>query len=393
MNLTGFWRGLDRALDPFLAGVLLVVGLADIWVFAPSDFFTLDGSPIPNTLLMVLVCVPLVWRRKSPLSVTAIVVASSYVWVVVSGDLRQPPPFEAFLSLVFVSYTLGSRLGGRRLLVGLGTMLFGFVADVALFRAGKPAGDTFPAWVFFALAFAAGRIVHSQRSLAAELAQRASELEIEREERARMEVAVERARIARELHDVVTHNVSLMVIQASVERRMLSPGSESAEVLASIEETGRQTLGELRRVLGFLRANDDRAPLSPQPSIAALPELFEGVGIAGLPVEFVVAGTQEPLAAGIEMCAFRVIQEALTNTLRHARATSARVRLEYRSGVLELEVTDDGSGSAAAARFGRGLDGMRERVELYGGELEAGMRSESPGFRVLARLPTCDERQ
>jgi signal transduction histidine kinase len=392
-------RALDRVLDPLIAGALFLVGLLDIWVFTPSDFFTIDGPRPLNTLFLLLLCLPLVWRRRAPLAALVVVLVVSYTWAFSFGDLTAQPPFEAFLALLFTVYTVAAQATGRRVQIAVAILIVGFLAEMPLVALGKPSGNAFPAWIFFGLTFVAGRVVNRQRNLSAELAERASELEREREERAQLEVALERTRIARELHDVVTHNVSLMVLQASVERRLANAlGDSTIKTLASIEETGRQTLSELRRVLGILSSNEERPPLAPQPTIAPFAELVEGAGTAGLPVELVVEGAPEKLSAGVELCAYRIVQEALTNTLKHAEATSARVRVLYENGHLDVEVTDDGRGAggngedpADVPGSGHGLIGMRERVELYEGVLEAGPIGDGVGYRVFARLPTSSE--
>lgn len=398
MRLERFTRALDRVLDPLIAGSLLVVGFIDIWVFTPSDFFTIDGPRPLNTLFLVLVCLPLVWRRRTPLVALVVVLVVSYTWVLSFGDLTVQPPFEAFLALWFTVYAIGANATGRRVSIAVGLLILGFLAEIPLVALGKPSGNAFPAWIFFGLTFVGGRVVHRQRILTIELAERVAELGLEREEKAQLEVALERTRIARELHDVVTHNVSLMVLQASVERRLANAlDNSTSETLASIEETGRQTLGELRRILGVLRSNEERPPLAPQPTIATFAEVVDGARRAGLQVALVVEGEPKQLSAGVELCAYRVVQEALTNSLKHAEASSARVLVRYENGHLDVEVTDDGRGAgnngkgATDSQSGHGLIGMRERVELYQGVLEAGSVADSVGYRVFARLPTREE--
>jgi signal transduction histidine kinase len=252
-------------------------------------------------------------------------------------------------------------------------------------------------WVIVAAVWLLGDLVRSRGEAVEELRQRNAELVVEREENARLAVADERARIARELHDVVAHSLSVMVVQAGAARRALEtgePGSEAAAeralgALAAIESTGRDTLGEMRRVVGALRpAGGDG--YEPQPSLDALDRLLGSVREAGLPVELVVEGEARAVPRSVDLAAYRVIQEALTNTLKHARAASARVRLRYGPEALEVEVTDDGRGAAArlleTPHRGYGLAGMRERVAMVGGEIvaEPGLAG---GFLVRARLP------
>jgi len=257
----------------------------------------------------------------------------------------------------------------------------------ALLAGSQPAGNIVPAWLFAAVAWGAGRAVHRQRSLADALAERAAQLEAEREEKARLAVALERARIARELHDVVTHNVSVMVVQAGVEARALGDEQPAtSDVLRTIERVGRDTLVELRRLLGVLRRSDDRQGLAPQPTLDALDDLAEQIRDAGLPVAVRVEGERAPLPAGVELSAYRIVQEALTNSLRHAAAAHAEIVIRYGPAELEVEVCDDGRGPRNGTDRGHGLLGMRERVALHEGALEAGRR-DGGGFRVHARLP------
>ncbi|MGZ6673991.1 MAG: sensor histidine kinase, partial [Solirubrobacteraceae bacterium] len=214
-------------------------------------------------------------------------------------------------------------------------------------------------------------------------------LEREHELRANEAVAEERARIARELHDLVAHNVSVMVVQAGAERHALGPEQESTrEALTSIEQAGRQALVEARRLLGMLRRKDDGSELEPQPSVEHIDVLVEQIERAGLPVTLAVEGEQAPLPAGVDLCAYRIVQEGLTNALKHAGPAHAEVVLRYEPRALDVEVRDDGRGPARANGdgAGHGLIGMRERVALYGGALEAGAR-DGGGFAIHAHLP------
>jgi signal transduction histidine kinase len=298
------------------------------------------------------------------------------------------PPLAMFLALLLAVFAAGAGASGRHVVIAVASfgafMLADFVAVVAGPRA---ASETGAIWIFLPLTWGLGRVVFRQRMLAASLALRASQLEREREEKARLAVALERARIARELHDVVTHNVSVMVVQAGVEGRTLNGGSEATrQVLGSIEEIGRATLVELRRLLGVLRKADDAAPLAPPPTLARLDELVGQAMEAGVPVDLRFEGERVPLAAGLELSAYRVVQEALTNVLKHAAPTRATVVVRYDADALALEIADDGRGPGNAAERGHGLVGMRERVALHGGSLEIDA-GEGEGFIVRARLP------
>jgi signal transduction histidine kinase len=242
-------------------------------------------------------------------------------------------------------------------------------------------------YAVFAAAWALGDNLRTRRAYLAELEARAERLEREREETARRAVAEEQARIARELHDVISHNVSVMVVQAAAGGDVFATRPDRArEALGSIESTGREALVELRRLLGVVRpTDDDGAGREPQPGLARLPELIEQVSSAGLRVELAVGGEPHDLPPGVDLSAYRIVQEALTNTLKHARAENALVTIDYAEARLDLEVLDDGAGGEVAGD-GRGIIGMRERVGLLGGELSAGPRA-SGGFGVRAAIP------
>ena len=268
-----------------------------------------------------------------------------------------------------------------------------FVLVGAVFTDDVQARDLIPNAVVLIAIWVMGSAMRARRAQAEALESRAALLESERESKARLAVADERARIARELHDVVTHSVSLMVVQAGAARRVLETSPDQAkEALVTVESTGRQALVEMRRLLGVLRTEDDATgALEPQPGIDQLGTLLTGIRSAGLPVELVVEGEARPLPAGVDLSAYRIVQEALTNILKHAGPARAEVRLRYGSDALEVRVADDGRGGTgqpadAGKEPGHGLVGMRERVALFGGELRAGP-GQSGGYAVTARLP------
>jgi signal transduction histidine kinase len=254
---------------------------------------------------------------------------------------------------------------------------------------GEQLGNQLPFAVIMVVAWLIGKGTQRYRDLTTSLRAQAIQLEQEREERARLAVALERARIARELHDVIAHSVSVMVVQAAAERKVLGQErQETRDVLDMIERTGRQALVELRRMLGVLRKTDDPLLLAPQPRLADLDSLLDQVREAGLPVVLRVEGSRVPLPAGVELSAYRIVQEALTNTLKHAGRAHAEVTLRYLADSLELDVLNDSGDSSArpASNGGHGLAGMRERVAMLGGSLHAGPR-QSGGFLVAASLP------
>lgn len=224
------------------------------------------------------------------------------------------------------------------------------------------------------------RIVVGGRDRMLQLAER------ERQVAAREAVVEERARIARELHDVIAHHVSTMVVQAGAERRVLGPGQDDTrEVLSTIERVGRGALGEMRRMVAMLR-EEPGEELAPQPRLADVPVLVEQLRAAGLPVELTVTGEVRELPVGLELSSYRIIQEALTNALKHAGDAAATVTVDYGEDALEIVVSDDGRGPMPEGSQGHGLVGMRERVTMYGGQLHAGP-SQDGGFAVRARMP------
>ena len=241
--------------------------------------------------------------------------------------------------------------------------------------------------IVFAVAWVVGFGLGQKFREGDEARERAERAEREREEQARLAVAEERARIARELHDVVGHSVSVMTVQAAGARSLLDPDQErEREALMVVEQTGREALAEMRRLVGVLRRPEEAPALAPQPSLGHVDRLVEQAREAGLPVELRVEGDPVELSAGLDLTAYRLVQEGLTNAVKHARANHADVLVRYDDGHVELTVTDDGTGDGGGESGGHGLVGMRERVSVYGGELEAGPRPGG-GYRLRARLP------
>jgi signal transduction histidine kinase len=249
-----------------------------------------------------------------------------------------------------------------------------------------------PELALFAIAWVLGDNIRTRRAYLAELEARAARLEREREEQAERAVIEERTRIARELHDVIAHNVSVMVVQASAGEDLFDTDPQRArESLSAVASTGRAALTELRRLLGVIRAEEGHEPAAayaPQPGIEYLAELVAQIRETGLAVELSVLGEPRELPEGVGLCAYRIVQEALTNTLKHADASQAQVSVRYVSDALELHVVDNGRGAPPVNgdTTGHGLIGMRERVALFGGELSVGPHP-GQGFAVMARLP------
>lgn len=239
----------------------------------------------------------------------------------------------------------------------------------------------------------AGWMFRQRGEHAALLADRATRLEQERESRAREAVEEERARIARELHDIVSHSISVIVVQTQAVRRRLGPEHQAeADDLRAVETVGRQAMAEMRRMLGVLRAQGNAFDLEPQPGLAQLPRLLDQTRAAGLAVDLCIEGTEAPLPPGVDLAAYRIVQEALTNVLKHAGPAQAQVTLNYGDRELDIAVEDDGHGpaGAGAGEGGNGLVGMRERVAVYGGRLEFGPVN-GRGFQVRAHLPVREE--
>ncbi|HEX7311358.1 MAG TPA: histidine kinase [Gaiellaceae bacterium] len=245
--------------------------------------------------------------------------------------------------------------------------------------------------IFFLAAWFVAFFLKSRSRQTDELRERAERLELEREIKAREAVAEERARIARELHDIVGHSVSVMTVQASAVRRLLREDQQrERDALQVVEEQGRAALSEMRRLVGVLRRPEEAPALVPQPSLEYVGKLVEQTREAGLPTELRLEGEPAQLPQGIDLTAYRFVQEGLTNALKHANAKHAEVVVRYDNGSVELVVRDDGTGDGAGGGSGHGLVGIRERVAVYGGELAAGPRPQG-GYELRARLPVTAE--
>jgi signal transduction histidine kinase len=347
----------------------------------------IQGPHWVNAVAAAGVTLPVAWRRRIPLLAAPLMVAFAAWQQILDGDLLENT-VTPIVTIPLAVYSMGVLLDRRRAVAG-------FVVTLALFSIAIIAGDERAAdtFVFVLLLiggpFLVGRIVNARTQLARELRDKASRLERDSAEQQKLAVAEERARIAREMHDVVAHNVSVMVVQASAARRMIDHDPARArEALTSVEQTGREALAEMRRMLDVLRAEDERAALAPQPSIDELEALIELAREAGLDVELEVEGERRRVSSGVDLSAFRIVQEALSNTIKHAGAAHARVRLRFGDDEMEVDVVDDGHGARSAGQNGRGqgLVGMRERVAMLGGRLEAGYRANG-GFEVRATLP------
>jgi signal transduction histidine kinase len=370
-------------IDVGVTALLAVLTLAQLISDEP------DGNVPVVTVCALAAVLPLVLRRRAPLAVTAVVAAGVIGQTAATTDLA-PATFASFVATMICVYTLTRLAGPAAIAAGLLVVAVAVVVTAVLQARTVPMEPfevVYPL-VYFGLAGGLGALVRQRSLRLTAVEDRAAALEQELTREAELATAQERARIARELHDVVAHGLSLMVVQAEAAEELLAHSPQAAvQPMRRVQDTGRQALGEMRRLLGVLRAADPGPQTTaPQPSLTRLPELVRDAAEGGLDVDVAVEGEPVDLPLGLELTAYRIVQEALTNTRRHAGASRARVRLVYSPDVLRLEVTDDGR-HPPANREGHGLIGMRERTALYGGTLTAGPADDGAGFRVVAVLP------
>jgi signal transduction histidine kinase len=385
-------RSIDRVrtLDPRLIDTLIALALA-AFIAVQFAFGEQPGpeADVVNLITGPLLALTLVWRRRAPLSMIVAFAALTVTNEALGGGLFSFPesdsdgiaPFASLLTAGVAFYSLGAYERERLATIGLvvGVAAFWVVVFVS---AQVDFGSFFFSATLAVAPWLFGRIARARhlRLLAAER---------EQEQRARIAVGDERARIARELHDVVAHSVGVIVLQAQGARRVFERDPERArEALESIERTARTALADMRGSLGVLRREDDERALAPQPGVDDLNQLIEEARAGGLTVELAVEGERVPLPQAIDLSAYRIVQEALTNVIKHAGRAQARVTLRYLDDELEVEVADDGRGPPGRAADGSGLGiiGMRERVEAHGGRLDAGAGTNG-GFLVRASLP------
>ncbi|MBF8193027.1 sensor histidine kinase [Nonomuraea sp. K274] len=379
--------------DTVLAGVVAAASVA-LFLLYDTDRLAAEGLLVegmrapdaPGTALVVLACLPVAARRRWPLGALCAGLAPETL-LTVSG-------YGAGLSGLSGLVLLYSVASNR----GLAVALAGLLVTVVTYAFGAMAGpisvglsDHVVATMVLVAVWGAGRSLRLRRAYLEELRDRAARLERAHAADTRAARAEERARIARELHDVVAHHVSVMTVQAAAARKVLAADPDLArEALSAIEHTGRMAMTEMRNIVGVLRT-DARAELGPQPGMLDLPALVEQMREAGLPTTLLVEGEPRPLPAGVNLAAYRLVQEGLTNSLRHAGSgAKAVVTVRHEPRELDVRVADDGRGAdGPARRSGHGLVGIRERVALYGGILNIGPRPGG-GFEVRARFPLKD---
>ena len=393
-RLYDFLRRHPTGVDVFWAVFLFGISLASETARGESQG---TGSPLLIIPVVLLLCLVIALRRRMPEKMLLLAIGLGVAQLVL--DVETTAADFAFLVIVYTVAATASRWASRlALTAGL------CAAPAAQLRWPEEHSSTLgnvALMIFqtvpFALAWVLGDSIRTRRAYFAQLEERNARLEKEREAQAKVAVAAERARIARELHDVVAHNVSVMVVQADGAAYVLDAAPDQAKkALETISSTGRQALAEMRRLLGVLRTGEHQegGEYVPQPDVEQIEDLVEQCRGSGLPVDFKIEGTPRPLPSGVELTAYRIVQEALTNTRKHGGPNAgASVRLVYFDDGLGLLVEDDGKGAphelyeeGGADGAGHGLIGMRERVGMVGGTLDAGPRPGG-GFRISALLP------
>jgi signal transduction histidine kinase len=367
-----------RVGDLALATAIAAVAMVEVWLPLPSVLG--EGSRVVSSAVTLVACAALTQRRTRPLAAALVVLLVWPLTYEVSSVLVLF--WGQFVPIVVALYSV-ARYGDDRqrvlgAIAGAGTLLY---FDLRVPELGDPSEIVFH-WMVSAVAFGLGFFVSSYERRALTAAERAARAEATSREEALRAVSEERARIARELHDIVAHSMSVMVVQAGAAEKALDDPEFVRKALGSIRTTGTSALAEMRRVVALIREDGETAGLHPQPDLADLEKLVAEMDV---PTTLRVEGEEQPLSAGVALSTFRIVQEALTNVRRHAQAGSVAVTLRYLPESLEIEVADDGVGAAVAAG-GNGLIGMRERAQMYGGTV-ATQTAPGQGFLVHAVLP------
>jgi signal transduction histidine kinase len=388
-------RGLDR-LDPLVVDGVLALALAAVVLveIAVSSEGVASSDVAWSVAFAVAMTLPLTFRRRYPFTVMAVVGSAATVYNAIDVP---PDPYTLTFAVLLALYTV-SAYASRRLAItaGIVTVIVQVVLNLPGIAEQEEFADDVNQIVLLGGAWVVGQNTRYRRRQTELLEERAERVERERAELERIAILEERGRLAREIHDVIAHSVGVIAVQAGAARAVAEQRPDRArEALSAIEEVSKDTLVELRRTLGALRAPGDDAALAPAPGLGRLGELVEQVGRAGVAVSVSEEGERVDLPPGVDLSAYRVVQEALTNTVKHAGETTAHVSIRYGDGWLEVAVTDeggdrarvDGDGPAGdrTPGAGQGLIGMRERVTMLGGAFEAGRRGS--GFAVRARFP------
>jgi signal transduction histidine kinase len=356
----------------------------DLAAFLVVELAVTDGVHGSQVALAVVAAIGLLFTRDLPFGAPLVVgVALCAILAIDAAPVEASD--AAFLTILFLPWSIGTYNERTKAVVGL--VAFELLTAFANYQFGGGIGDYLWVGIFVAVSWTTGIVLSRRAAHLREMGERARRLEQEHAAATEKAVAEERQRIARELHDVIAHSVSVMTVQAGAVRRLLRPEQEKErEALQAVESTGRQALTEMRRLVGLLREQGTMPEFSPQPGLGTIDSLLDGVRAAGLPVELEVAGSPHELPPGVDLAAYRVVQEALTNALKYAGPAHAWVEVAWGDDELELTIANDGRSDDGATGGGQGLDGMRERVSLYGGEIASGPR-EGGGYVVRARLP------
>ena len=392
MNAARRWASdPHRLVDLLVVVAVAVLSVAEITTVSNNAEVWQRPADALAYVLVLAASVSLYWRRRAP-----IVVMSCVMAVLAVMYLREYGALLSVLGLPAVYAVAAHEDHRRRAWTALAIESTCLVLAAVVSVLDEPEGFAYLTAVsmigFLGAAMAAGAIIRNRERIFVDTERRAAQAEADRAAEAERAVVRERSRIAREMHDVVAHGMSVIAVQAAAGREIVHTNPDkAAEVFERIESVGREALAELRRMLGVLReTGDEHTALAPQPGIDDIQTAVAQSTASGVPTTLVVEGLDRPLAAGVELAAYRIVQEALTNVRKHAGSTaSATVRVVYAPQDLVIEVSDDGRGAVSAlARTGagHGLIGMRERVEIYGGELSSGPQAGG-GFLVRAVLP------
>src|SRR3954447_8216062 len=383
-------RFLDGRPSPIVVDTAVAIVACVVTVLELTLGGGIQGPMWVNAIGAAGATLPIAVRRRWPVGALLAVAVAIVFQEALDGDILENT-VAPIISYPLLVYGVAAYCDRRRAFAGLVAAMV-LVWVVVLISDNREGSDfLFTALLIFG-PWLVGRIVAARVELAMELRHKADRLEREQEKQAQLAVAHERARIARELHDVVAHNVSVMVVQSAAARRMIDhDASKAKEALGSVEQTGRAALKEMRRMVGMLGSDpEEPLALAPQPSVEELDWLGERAREAGLDLDLTIEGEKRRLESGVALSAFRIVQEALRNTLQHAGPARAQVTIRYGEHDVEVDVSDNGRGVAAetanGAVTGQGLVGMRERVAMLGGEIEAGYRKDG-GFGVHAKLP------
>ena len=367
-----------------LIGALAISAMCELVIASGRDTSLWFDMP-----LVALAIAPLFARRRFPFAAPAAYWIMATAISFIDGALI-PSMTSLFPIGLAAAFLLGNQRDSGLAWTGLAIVLGG-ITTVVYNIPGHANAELLFVPVDFGIAWAAGFALRARSEQAEAAETRAMQAEREREAAARVAVAEERTRIARELHDIVAHAVSVMVLQVGAVRHKLPDSlAEDREALTGVERAGRTALTEMRRLLSAMRHDGEEVELGPQPGLDGLDALLDDVGRAGLPVELHVDGQPFPLPRGVELSAYRIVQEGLTNALKHAHASDADVIVRYRPDELEIEVRDNGHGSTTSDGLGHGLVGVRERVKIYGGKMSAGPSTDG-GFVLTTRLPVGGE--